>query len=156
MPSWINIARWLHILSAAAWLGEICLMAFVLIPQVTKMPAEGRGQFMTHFFPRISRLASHLIVVTMLSGLWLNYLMTGWRNMHVYLTSRHGLLVLAGGALGLLIALVHFGVLGQFETRFAAGDQQAKTLRLMQIVPKVGLLVVSLAFILMMVAARGY
>lgn len=156
MPTWINLARWLHILSAAAWLGEICLMAFVLIPQVAKMPAEGRGQFMTHFFPRISRLASHLIAVTMLSGLWLNYLMTGWRQMDVYLTSRHGLFVLAGGALGLLIALVHFGVLGQFEARFAAGDQQARTLRLMQIVPKVGLVVISLSFILMMVAARGY
>ncbi|MCW5875337.1 MAG: hypothetical protein KIS85_00520 [Anaerolineales bacterium] len=156
MPSWINIARWIHILAFAAWLGEICLMAFVFMPQVSKMPLETRKLFMTRIFPSISRLASHLIAATMLSGLWLNYLMTGWRNMGAYLSSRHGLLVLAGGGLGMIITLVHFGVLGQFEARFAGGDQDPAILRRMQLVPRIGLVVISLAFILMMVAARGW
>jgi hypothetical protein len=37
--NWLAIFRWLRILAGAAWLGEVVVIVFVLVPAVLRMPA---------------------------------------------------------------------------------------------------------------------
>jgi len=136
------------------------MMAFVLVPQANRLPSNERKTFIASVFPRAFRVASYSIVFALLSGLWLSYLMTGWVDLPGVLATRWGKLILSGGVLGLAIAFVHFFVANQIEARLIGGKLSAKQenrlFAFLRIIPRGGLLVISLVFILMMVAARGF
>ncbi len=160
MPQWVNLARWLHILASAAWFGEIAMMAFVLVPHASRLTRSGRSEFISQVFPRVSLFASWFIVMSMASGLWLNFLLTGWVSLGEYLLSPRGLFILVGGVSGLIVAGIHFLVADQIERRaaqtLAEPRLEEQLLTFLQVIPKVGFVLISVAFVTMMIAARGY
>ena len=50
-----RIFRWIHILAAGAWLGEVVVVVFILVPVVVRLERERRGWFLATIFPRIFR-----------------------------------------------------------------------------------------------------
>lgn len=157
----VVIARWLHILSGAAWLGEVITINFVLIPTLRSISSDQRPSFIRRIFPRLFRLASILSVISISSGLLMSYLMSGWEDLSVFLTTRWGLLVLIGSFLGLALTVFHFVVESRLESIAASMDENTsdedveRVIKFLGIVPRAGLLVIVSIFILMMVAARG-
>ena len=161
MINWINIIRWIHILSGAAWLGEVITINLVLIPTLKSISSDQRPSFIRRTFPRLFRLASILSVISISSGILLSYLMSGWENLSVFFTTRWGLLILIGGFLGLALTVFHFVVESRLEPIAASMDENTsaedveRVIKFLRFVPGAGLLVIVSIFILMMVAARG-
>jgi uncharacterized membrane protein len=157
----ITIARWLHVLAAAAWLGEVVTVVFVLAPIALRLKGNDRTRFISKVFPRVFQVATVLALLTLAAGAWLNYLMTGWRDLPAYIASSRGAPILAGGILGLLLALFHFVVEGRLEPRLRqlpesdSDPQAARLLRFLTVVPRIGLAVIVLIFLLMMIGSRG-
>lgn len=158
--SLLSIVRWIHIISGVAWLGEVITVNFVLVPIVIKLSKQERGAFIGLVFPRVFRLASVLAGTAIISGAIMNYLITGWTNLGVWLGTRQGIAILIGGTLGLLLALFHFFVEHRLEPTAVSADQMSeadteKMLAVLKLVPRVGMIVVALVILLMMFAARG-
>jgi uncharacterized membrane protein len=155
------IVRWIHILAAAAWLGEVATVVFVLVPAACALRGAERAGYIARVFPRVFRLATALAIATLIAGVWLNYLMTGWRQLDLFLTSPRGLPIALGGLLGLLLAGFHFGVEARLEAKVEAISDSAdeamleRVSRFLTIVPRVGLIVLVAVFLLMMIGARG-
>ena len=157
----ITIARWLHVVFAAAWLGEVVTVVFALVPIALHLQGSQRSQFLANVFPRIFRVATVLAVGTLGAGVWLNYLTTGWRDLPAYLASGRGAAIVVGGLLGLLLTLFHFVVEGRLEPRLLALSEsepdsgEGKMLRFLTLVPRIGLVILATIFVLMMIGARG-
>lgn len=159
--SLLNVVRWVHVISGISWVGEVITINFVLVPVVIKLSKEERGVFVRNVFPRIFRLASVLAGTAVVSGAIMNYLLTGWKNLDVVLSSRWGLSIAIGGALGLLLALFHFFV--EFRLEPAAESEEdlpdseiEKMLSTLKMIPRIGLVVLIIVVLLMMIAARGF
>lgn len=158
----INLARWIHILAAAAWLGMVVTVVFVLVPAAMKLQEKERAAYIGETFPRVFRTASVLAVVTLAAGAWLNYLLTGWRDLDGFFFSGRGRMILAGGALGLALTLFHFFVEGRLEPNVRSlhghvdKDRIERISRFLNIIPRFGLIVMLTIFILMMAGARGF
>ena len=157
----ITIARWLHLLAAAAWLGEVITVVFVIVPIALRLEGPDRSRYVSRVFPRVFQLATVLALVTLAAGAWLNYLITGWRDLPSYFSSSRGLAILVGGLLGLLLALFHFIVEGRLEPRLrhlaqSGEDPQAtRALRFLTLGPRIGLIILITTFLLMMIGSRG-
>lgn len=153
--------RWLHILSGAAWLGEVITINFVLIPALRSMSHRERPHFLRSVFPRVFRLASILSLLSISSGLTLAYLLSGLRDLSIFITTRWGLSILIGGSLGIALTLFHFLVESRLEPIATSmndrtdQDDVEKVMKFLRSVPRAGLLVMLSIFILMMYAARG-
>ena len=104
----LSIIRWLHILSGAAWLGEVVVINLVLIPALDPMSMEQRRDFMARIFPRVFKLASYVSVLALSSGLAMSYLITGWKDLDLFVSTHRGRWILIGGVLGFALALFHF------------------------------------------------
>ncbi len=114
--------------------------------------------------PPIFRLASALSLTTVLAGAALNLSMNGWQ-LEVAVTrlpsSRWGWSILIGGLLGLGLTLFHFVAEHRLEPHVLAAREEpdseafALILRRLRIIPRAGLGILLLTFLLMMVAARG-
>lgn len=156
----VNLVRWIHIISGVAWLGEVITIIFVLVPALTRLKKESRGAFLREVFPRVFRLASVLSATAVISGAILNYLMTGWKDFAVFFNSRWGISILIGGAMGLLLTLFHFFVEERLEPTAATADDipeadMAKMISTLNIIPRVGMVIIIAVILLMMFAARG-
>ena len=158
---WLNVVRWIHVISAAAWLGEVIVINVVLVPSLNSVPEEDRGSFIAKVFPRLFRLASVLALTALLSGLAMSYLITEWQGLDDALTTRWGVAILVGGILGLLLATFHFVVESRLRPLASSLDQAPspeevdQVMRFLRIVPRIGMVVIFAAFLLMMVAARS-
>ena len=158
---WFSIIRWIHLISAAAWLGEVLVINTVLVPSLRSTPVEQRAGFIARVFPRVFRLASVLALVVLTSGFVMSYLATGWRDLDLIIRTRWGIGILIGGFLGLLLATFHYVVEGRLKpialTLDEAPDDEEleRVMRFLIIAPRAGLLIIVTAFILMMIAARG-
>lgn len=77
-----------------------------------------------------------------------------------YLLSPRGLFILVGGLAGLIVAGIHFLVAAQIETRVGQSSMEQRLedqlLNLLKVIPKTGFFLISFAFVIMMIAARGY
>lgn len=160
--SLLTVARWAHVLAGAAWLGEVIVIVFVLVPTALKMQAAARLDFIGRVFPRIFKLASVLAFITLAAGAALNYLLTGWQNLGGYFSSPRGMFIAIGGTLGLLLALFHFFVEHRIEPgvrgmakRVSAREAQ-RIVTVLTLVPRVGLTVLLVIFVSMMIGARGF
>ena len=159
--NWLSIIRWIHIIAAAAWLGEVLVINAVLIPSLQSTPVEQRGGFIARVFPRAFRLASFLALVVLSSGLVMSYLATGWTDLDLIIRTRWGLGILIGGLLGLFLAIFHFVVESRLKPIALSLDEAPndeeleRVIRFLKIAPRAGLLVIVTAFILMMIAARA-
>jgi uncharacterized membrane protein len=157
----ITLFRWLHILTGAAWLGEVVTINFVLIPTLSKLNALERPQFIRSTFPRLFRLASLLSTVSITSGLIMSYLVSGWKDLSVFIGTRWGMSILIGGSLGIALTVFHFVVESRLEPIAVSMDEntrQAKldqVIRFLKIIPRAGLFVMITIFALMMYAAHG-
>jgi uncharacterized membrane protein len=157
----LTIVRWLHVISGAAWLGEVVTVVFVLVPIARRLQGNQRASFIARVFPGVFRTATVLAILTLAAGAWLNYLITGWQHLGVFLTSVRGVAILVGGLLGLLLALFHFIVEGRMESEVQAldGPEDVGALRqvsrFLTFVPRLGLAILLVIFILMMIGARG-
>ncbi|GIL08741.1 MAG: hypothetical protein BroJett033_2520 [Chloroflexota bacterium] len=159
-----NILRWIHILAGAAWLGEVVVVNFILVPVLARLEPEKRGWFLSAIFPRIFRLASALSLTTILAGAALNLSLNGWQiNVAlIRLTSTQwGWSILIGGLLGLGLTFFHLFIEHRLEPHVLAAHEEsnneafALVLQRLRIIPRVGLAVLLLTFLLMMTAVRA-
>ena len=122
---------------------------------------EQRRDFMARIFPRVFKLASYVSVLALSSGLAMSYLITGWKDLDLFVSTHRGRWILIGGVLGFTLALFHFAVERRLSPMLASIGRETEALelnrimRFLQVVPRLGLLVIATVFVLMMVAARG-
>lgn len=162
--NYIDVLRWLHILAGAAWLGEVLVVSFILVPVLGRLEIDKRGWFMAMIFPRIFRLATILSVTTILAGAALNLSLSGWRvdvALTILVSTRWGQSILIGGALGLGLTLFHLFIEHRLEPHVRNANEViddeafADIMRRLRIIPRVGLGIIVLIFVLMMFAANG-
>ena len=157
---WIAVVRWVHIFAAAAWFGEVVIINAVLVPSLQSISPEDRGPFIARLFPALFRLASVFALIVLLSGLAMSYLATEWRDLTDVLSTGWGIAILIGGTLGFLLAMFHFVVERRLRPIASTMDHDPtpeevdQVMRFLRIAPRVGLVVISAAFLFMMVAAR--
>ncbi|WKZ74564.1 MAG: DUF4149 domain-containing protein [Vicingaceae bacterium] len=152
--------RYLHVLSAAIWLGEVVVINFIMIPILTKYDKEGKSEILVNIFPKLFKMASILSAITVITGAILLWFYTKY-NFDILLSSRWGLSILIGGLLGLLLTLFHFflenKLLKLLLPKEANDIEKNHTLvySRLKIIPRIGLVVITSIFFLMMFAERG-
>lgn len=159
MPDWLPALRWIHVLTASAWLGEVVVVNFILIPLITKYQGESRKHYVTSIFPLVFRLASVLSGITAITGAILLHFYTDG-NWGMLTETHWGRCILIGGSLGLALTLFHFfmenrlakkiGIIRGTGSDTALDDVHVK----LRIVPRLGLLVITSTYFLMMYALR--
>jgi uncharacterized membrane protein len=162
LVNWQTVIRWIHILAGAAWLGEVITINFVLIPIVLGSAIHDRRRFIKNVFPLVFRLASILSLIAIAAVAVLNYQMTGWRQMDVYFSTSRGMAILVSGLLGLFLVIFHFTMerrleplIEELNEETREEDEQIIVVRLRSI-PRFGLAMIILIFILMMYGSRGF
>jgi uncharacterized membrane protein len=159
--SWIVLVRWLHILTAAAWLGQVVVLNFVLVPAVVKEErAEARLDLLQKLFPPIFRLASILSGLSVVAG---GFLLWGrhHEDWSTLFASWHGHALVTGATLAVLLMAFHHALepkLGRMirkahEAKDAAASDAI--VRKLKIAPRIGLGVLTLVMVLMMIGVRG-
>jgi uncharacterized membrane protein len=159
-PDLYIIVRWVHVLAAAAWYGEVAVMNFVLIPTLSGHRGAARKDFLNAVFPRVFRMASILSATVAITGGVLLYHHTGG-DLRILVENPWGKFILVGGALGLLLTLFHFFMENRLARRVGVGDpdlplEAVEDVHLkLRVVPRLGFLVLTIIFVLMMIAVRG-
>lgn len=152
--------RWLHILSAAIWLGEVVVINFIMIPALSKYDKEGKSEMLVNIFPKLFRMVSILSASTVLTGSILLWFYTKY-DFEILLSGRWGLSILIGGSMGLLLTLFHFFIENKITKLLAPNDAKfieenhALVYSKLKIIPRIGLVVITSIFIVMMFAVRG-
>jgi len=160
MPDFYLFARWIHVLAASAWFGEVVAINFILIPTLSRYEGAERKSFLNSVFPRVFRMASILSATAAVTGAFLLYHHTGF-DLAGLTASRWGRFILVGGALGLVLTLFHFFMENQLARRVGVGcpdisaEQVEDVHGKLKIVPRIGLVVISTIFVVMMTAVRG-
>jgi uncharacterized membrane protein len=161
MPSDLYIVvRWVHVLAAAAWYGEVVVINFILIPTLSGHSGAERKDFVNAVFPRVFRMASILSGTVAVTGGVLLYHHTGG-DLRILLENPWGKFILVGGALGLLLTLFHFFMENRLARKISMGDpdlpkEAVEDLHLkLRLVPRLGFVVLTTIFVLMMIAVRG-
>lgn len=152
--------RWIHVLAATAWFGEVVTINFVLVPVLSRMDAGPQTKLLASIFPRLFRLASYLSATALLSGFTLLYLRfsSDWSAL---LSTGQGHAFLTGITLGTLLTGFHFLVEPRLDGMICvAADKEDfemtdKIVRALKIIPRVGLAVITTIVIMMMVGSRG-
>ncbi len=154
------ILRWVHILAAAAWYGEVVTINFVLVPAVSRLPKDQAPGFLVQIFPRIFKLASWLSATAVISGIALasqRYLPTP----EILWTTTPGIVFSVGAVLGLLLTGFHFILEPRLDGMICAAAEEddielsQRVMRLLRLVPRVGLGVITGIVLAMMIGARG-
>lgn len=157
-PRLLVLIRTLHVLAAVAWIGEVLVINFVLLPSTVRLKDEARRAFMLEVFPRIFGLASVLSGTAVVTGFTLAWQATGG-DLSRLLSGRWGLSILAGATLGTLLTAFHFFLERKVAPIFGdcadpeGLDDVHTTLR---ILPRGGLVVLLTTASLMFYAARGF
>lgn len=153
------LIRTLHVLATSFWIGEVAVINFILIPVVSKLTGESRKQFIIQIFPRIFNLASALSATAVITGLFLVYYRV---NGHWYslLSGKWGLSILIGGSMGILLTFFHFFMENRLAAKIGLGkngnDAELDDVHTkLKIVPRLGLLVITTIFLLMINASHG-
>ncbi len=151
--------RAIHILAAALWLGLVMVINFVILPVLSGLEGEFKRQVVKSIFPRIFKLASVFSATVVITGLYLVYYLTNG-NLEALLHGRWGISILIGSSLGILLTLFHFFLEGKLSKKISMGkqgdNQKLEEVHLkMKIVPRVGLTILTVIFLLMINAAHG-
>jgi uncharacterized membrane protein len=160
MPYWANAIRWIHILAATAWFGEVVTINLVLVPALSRMDKDDSARFLARVFPRIFRLASWLSATAVITGaiLWTNRFWGQWDA----LKTTSGMAFTAGATLATLLTLFHFFLeprLGEMicvAEEDPDGELVGKIKKALRLIPRAGLGVITLIVLLMMVGGRGW
>ena len=121
------VLRVLHILVAALWLGAAGLLATIVMPALRDAGAAG-GTFLASLHRRkLHAFMAASAVLTVLSGIWLYWVMTAGFNQVVVL-SRSGLVFGIGGLCGLLAMIMGASIIGPGFVRLTALAEQTDSL----------------------------
>ena len=159
-PDLYLYVRWIHVLAASAWFGEVVAINFILIPSLSSYEGEARKGFLNRVFPRVFRMASILSATAGVTGAVLLYHHVGFALPTLFET-RWGRLIAIGGTLGLVLTLFHFFLENHLARRVGVGRDEISAEQVedvhgkLRIVPRIGLVVISTIFVVMMVAVRG-
>lgn len=153
--------RWLHVLSAAAWFGEVAVINFVLIPAIQKSSIAERNHLMLRVFPGIFRLASVVSAMVVTTGTLLTYAMVNGQWSRLLTSGTWGYAIFVGGIMAWLITIFHFFIEGWLSKRLGYDESQhpgalAEMHVTVSTIPRFAMLVLTVIFIAMMIAARGF
>ena len=160
MLLWYAVVRWIHIVAGAAWFGEVVTINFVLVPIVSRMSREDAAVFLKRVFPRIFKLASVLAATAVVCGLLMAYQRFGDQPELLWTTSS-GRAFTIGGTLGLALTVFHFVLEPRLDGMICSAadtrdfEMSDRVVRMLRIVPRAGLLVITGIVLLMMVGTHG-
>lgn len=159
MEDLFPIIRMIHVLAGSIWIGEVVVINFILIPVLSKYQGDIRKEFLISIFPKIFNLASILSVTVVTTGVIMVYHLTNG-NLENLLYGRWGLSLLFGGSLGIILTLFHFFMENRLAKKIGLGkqgdDEKLVGVHLkLKIVPRLGLIVITTIFLLMLNASRG-
>lgn len=158
---WLVLVRWVHVLAASAWFGEVVVINLILVPTMSGYAGPARREFLSTVFPRVFRLASVLAGTVAATGAVLVWRYTGGDPMALVHGGRWGHCLLAGAVLGGILISFHFFMEDRLARRVGIGrpdvsDDAIEDVHLkLKVVPRVGLAVISTIFFLMMLAVRS-
>ncbi|MEZ4596486.1 MAG: hypothetical protein R3C32_06375 [Chloroflexota bacterium] len=161
MTEALFVARLIHILSGIGWFGEVLTVNLVLIPALVRVDPALRARILTAVFPFVFRLATVLAGTAVVSGAIVFLLITRG-NLALVADSDWGRRILVGGVMGAVLFAFHLLQESRWEGSLAsrlvaAQDDPAASeaiLRRLQVIPRVGLLVLLVVIGLMSAAAR--
>lgn len=119
---------------------------------------------MVKLFPRVFRMATISSAVTIFAGLGTALLYSNFQ-LSLFLDTRWGLLILAGGLIGLFMFLLHVTVervemkaLGRvkLESEREIPQELATLYRRLRILPRVGFTLLTIVLVLMIYASHGF
>ncbi len=154
------VVRWVHIITATAWFGEVVTINFVLVPAVSRLEDSEQAGFLAGIFPKIFKLASWLAGTAVITGGTLGYLKFS-SNWSALWTTTSGLCFLVGASLATLLAFFHFVLEPRLDGMICTAaenedfEMTAQIARLLRIIPRAGMAVLGSAFLLMMIGSRG-
>lgn len=126
MTPLVAVLRLIHFLGGVYWAGTIFFFVTFLEPSLRSLGPDG-GKVMVRFFERgYLKLLPSVALVTILSGLWLLWIVSGGFDA-AWMGSRSGIALSTGGT----IAIIAF-ILGMVIMRPAAARMWAIALRLPQ------------------------
>lgn len=154
-----NLARWVHVVSGVGWLGQVLVVIFVLVPALRRLEGESQKRFLQEVFPRVFRLASVLSVTAIATGTMVYLARFDWRvELGVLTTTTWGGWILAGAILGGLLTAFHFLAEAKLEpavSGVSAPEDVDRMVRIVTVVPRIGVFVLLGAVVAMMYAAHG-
>jgi hypothetical protein len=117
--------RTLHILLAASWLGAGALLTLYLLPSLRRLGPVGQPTLRSLEGLGLSRFMGANGGLTLLSGLWLYWTLTGGLNADA-IRSPTGMVFGIGGLAGILAGIIGGAVIGRSIKRLdALGDHSA-------------------------------
>ncbi|MGH2511791.1 MAG: hypothetical protein ACRDGQ_03795 [Candidatus Limnocylindrales bacterium] len=160
MFDWLFVVRLVHIAAGIAWIGEVATVIFVLVPALRRADAAGAQVLLDVVFPRAFKLATVLGGTAIAAGLILVTLGPG--GLQRAFSTTWGTRILAGGILGAALYVFHLVLEPRLEGRLLArisdpgevGSHAAADLRILRVVPPVGLLILLTVVALMSAGAR--
>lgn len=161
MDTLYTFIRWLHVISASIWLGEVVVINFIMIPVLSQYDKEGKSEVLTNVFPKLFKMASILSVSTVITGTILLWHFTGF-DFTLLINSKWGLSILIGGTLGLLLTLFHLFLERNVTKLLSPADaaqleaNHALVYSRLKIIPRIGLVVITLIYLLMMNSVRPF
>jgi uncharacterized membrane protein len=111
--------RMLHILFAALWLGSAAFLTLYLLPALRQLGPAGSATLRSLDRRGLHRFMGAVGGVSVLSGLWLYWTLTGGFNAQA-IGSHTGMVYGLGGLAGLLAAVIGGGVIGRSIKRLDA------------------------------------
>jgi uncharacterized membrane protein len=119
--------RLLHIVLGAFWVGTLIFFALFLIPSVRDAGPDGAKVMAALQRRRFLDVMPAVAVVTILSGFWLYWRISGGFS-SAWVTSPSGLALGIGGALAIVAFLIGVGIMRPAALRAGALAQQAGAL----------------------------
>jgi hypothetical protein len=160
MFDWLFVVRLVHVVAGIGWVGEVATVAFVLFPALRLADAAGARVMLDVVFPRVFKLATVLGGTAIATGLVLITLGPG--GLERAFSTAWGARILAGGVLGAVLYGFHLVLEPRLERRLrarssASGEASTNVdldLRILLVVPRVGLLILLTVVALMSAGAR--
>lgn len=159
-PETFTLIRWLHVVCGSAWFGEVVVINFVLIPALSNYQGIARKDFLNTIFPKIFHLASILSGITAITGGILLYHFIGFDISLLTQRGAWGWSILIAGSLGLILTLFHFFIENLLARKVGVGNpnlsqESVEDVHIkLKIVPRLGLVVITTIFLLMLNATH--
>ena len=152
------ILRYIHVGAATAWVGEVIVINFVLIPFVGSLTEEKKAVVIQNLFPRIFRLASVLSATALVAGYILLYRRIDG-DISLLFANASSTALAIGAILGTVLTLFHFFMENKMAQKIGISKEKTELVEdihtKLKIVPRLGMLVILTTFVLMMYSVRS-
>ncbi|HMV13792.1 MAG TPA: hypothetical protein PKK18_00205 [Chitinophagales bacterium] len=156
-----HFVRFLHVVCASAWFGEVVVINFVLIPALSRYQGVYKKDFLNTIFPKIFNLASVLAGTTAVTGGILLYHFIGVDIVSLTSKGTWGWSILIAGTLGLVLTIFHFFIENNLAKKVGVGDpnlsqDSVEDVHLkLKFIPRACLVVITTIFLLMLNATHA-